>query len=852
MKRFILLAAVLSAHFVWAQGPVNNPAIRYVGTAPSGACSQSPPVQVLNSTGAIYTCDNGTWAAQTGGGTSPGTVTSVSGTTNQIDVANGTTTPVISIDSAYAPANLSGGALGSAPYQSAANTTAFITSPTTTGRTFVYAWQPSGSAIVPAALDLATYLASPPAIGGTTPAAATFTTAAAATAVAGTFRNTLDPLTCGSTSPPSWCSGTTIDAWENAANTQVISNGGGTIDMRGAVGSYSPVATMNCGNTTSAGGGIGVTLLLPPSAIFYLDSEAAGQLYGLVLYNNCTVLGTGDGGANRMQFRVHTGTPTGFLAAVASDPSPPVGIGSNSYVRAEGFQIFEEAGITHGFDHAPLEEQFLYDNSDFSHIKIVKSTAGNGIFIHQTCCSAINRDVTVDCQSTASCIPLRVGATGQTTQGITFLSMSLDHAGSGVNNILIDGGASTYGLTFVNTYVEDNLTTPSTTPQVSWSASGGYGYLFNGIYSNNNTQNTATEYLVSIPTGTTQVTVLNATSHTGLCVTDTANSTNASCVAAAANYVTGPLKFGAGNSSNPGIRFGDSGPGFYQFSAGTMGIVGSGYLTGSQLSYGNGKANISSTATNILDAGAGSTAGATGAYRANQFDTTVTTVTPSATPAIVATNGLQTITLNASATPTISGITAGQRITFQICQPASGGPYTWAWPAAIIGGNTIPTAASACLQQSFDSINGTTLVAESQFGANGLTAGTGLAQSGSTVSSNAVYQLSFQPGLLTSVTGTIAIFSTFSKASTVDNLVGSAYTFSCVSNPTITMYECGTSATCATPTAIGTVTVTAAGTRTNGTITSAAVTAGDSVGWALTAGTCTSLDISATAQVHSN
>jgi hypothetical protein len=79
--------------------------------------------------------------------------------------------------------NLAGGAVGSLPYQSAASTTTFIASPTTSGHTFVPAWQPSGSAIAPAALDLATYLASPPAIGGTTPAAIKGTALTATTGV---------------------------------------------------------------------------------------------------------------------------------------------------------------------------------------------------------------------------------------------------------------------------------------------------------------------------------------------------------------------------------------------------------------------------------------------------------------------------------------------------------------------------------------------------------------------------------------------------------------------------------------------------------------------------------------------
>lgn len=95
------------------------------------------------------------------------------------------------------------------------------------------------------------------------------------------------------------------------------------------------------------------------------------------------------------------------------------------------------------------------------------------------------------------------------------------------------------------------------------------------------------------------------------------------------------------------------------------------------------------------------------------FINTPVTITASATPAIVASNGLQTITLNANSTPTISGIVSGQRVTFQICQPASGGPYTWAWPTAVHGGVTIGTTASTCSVQSFDSFSGSTLVAES-------------------------------------------------------------------------------------------------------------------------------------------
>lgn len=133
------------------------------------------------------------------------------------------------------------------------------------------------------------------------------------------------------------------------------------------------------------------------------------------------------------------------------------------------------------------------------------------------------------------------------------------------------------------------------------------------------------------------------------------------------------------------------------------------------------------------------------------------------------------------------------------------------------------------------------------------TAGVGTSQSGSTLNSNAVYQISFQPGLMTSVSNAKSSFAKVSKTSTVDNIEVSAQQFSCTGNPTVTMYECGTSTTCAsTPVTIGSATITAAGTVVDGTVSNATITAGDYIAFAISAGTCVTLDVSATAQVHSN
>jgi len=130
----------------------------------SGTLPATLNTQAANSVFGNFT---GSTAAPTFSATPTFAITNLTGTCTGC-TANSAT-------SATTATNLAGGALGSAPTQTAAGATGFLASPTTSGHTFVYAWQPSGSAIAPTALDLATYLASPAAIGGTAANAGTFT-----------------------------------------------------------------------------------------------------------------------------------------------------------------------------------------------------------------------------------------------------------------------------------------------------------------------------------------------------------------------------------------------------------------------------------------------------------------------------------------------------------------------------------------------------------------------------------------------------------------------------------------------------------------------------------------------------
>jgi trimeric autotransporter adhesin len=79
--------------------------------------------------------------------------------------------------------NLAGGAAYTVPYQTAAGATSYLSSPTANGTYFLTEAPAASAAVAPAWTNAATYLSSPPAIGGTTPNTGAFTT----TVITGSF-----------------------------------------------------------------------------------------------------------------------------------------------------------------------------------------------------------------------------------------------------------------------------------------------------------------------------------------------------------------------------------------------------------------------------------------------------------------------------------------------------------------------------------------------------------------------------------------------------------------------------------------------------------------------------------------
>jgi len=58
-----------------------------------------------------------------------------------------------------------------------------------------------------------------------------------------------------------------------------------------------------------------------------------------------------------------------------------------------------------------------------------------------------------------------------------------------------------------------------------------------------------------------------------------------------------------------------------------------------------------------------------------------------------------TYVLSGNVTASIGSGTGGGEVTIIVCQPASGGPYTWTWPANWKGGVTLGMTANTCSEQ---------------------------------------------------------------------------------------------------------------------------------------------------------
>jgi hypothetical protein len=125
-------------------------------------------------------------------------------------------------------------------------------------------------------------------------------------------------------------------------------------------------------------------------------------------------------------------------------------------------------------------------------------------------------------------------------------------------------------------------------------------------------------------------------------------------------------------------------------------------------------------------------------------------------------------------------------------------------------------------------------------------------QLNSITSKQASASLPFSTGSLTSIVANEIIgYGKTPNALTISNLEASAAGFTCIANPVLTLIDCGTSAGACTSgtTTLGSVTLTAANTGTDGTVNVSTIAAGHYWAWQITSGTCTALNAVGTAGV---
>lgn len=114
--------------------------------------------------------------------------------------------------------------------------------------------------------------------------------------------------------------------------------------------------------------------------------------------------------------------------------------------------------------------------------------------------------------------------------------------------------------------------------------------------------------------------------------------------------------------------------------------------------------------------------------------------------------------------------------------------------------------------------------------------------------------ISYQPGMVTTLPTAKSGFHQVAINSYIDKIIGSANTLTtCSPNPTITVYSCAVGdPSCASPTTLGSVAITATATPIAGTLSVPTVIQSSYVSGAITAGSCAAADVAVTLTLHSD
>ncbi len=269
-----------------------------------------------------------------------------------------------------------------------------------------------------------------------------------------------------------------------AAIAAAIAVGGGTVDARG-MGSFNITSEIDVGNHAQ----IPVTLLLPQAATWTVSGITNGTSCAIKQFSQSSILGPGTAGSSAMV--IHGGANTNNLDSLYCTEAAPVGNGS--YVRAEGFLLYNPNGAT--MANGAMNVQATFDDSEFRDVTVA-SYGTVGLNVHGiVCCGTTFTNVTSNANHVANSIPVQIigGAPGPVA--IAFYNLSANHPGPGRNAIVLSAIGNGNGVHFYNTYSEGN-NSDNTTANISSGSTAG-PIEFYGLTCNDKAGSTA--YCLDMP-----------------------------------------------------------------------------------------------------------------------------------------------------------------------------------------------------------------------------------------------------------------------------------------------------------------------------------------------------------------
>jgi hypothetical protein len=260
-----------------------------------------------------------------------------------------------------------------------------------------------------------------------------------------------------------------------SAIAAAIAVGGGIVDARGA-GNISITSEIDVGNHAQ----VPVTLILPQAATWTVVGITNGTSCAIKQFSQSSIIGPGTGGSSAMV--IHGGLASNNLDSLYCTETSP--IGSGSYIRAEGFQIYNPNGAT--MANGAMNVQATFDGSDFTNITVA-SYGTVGLYLHGLACCGTNfTTFTSNGNNASGSLPVKI-VLSAAALSVSFYNLSAVHAGAGLNEISITN-SNWASERFYHTYSEGNL--DNVTPNIAVTAPNA-NVEFYGTICNNSPTSTA-------------------------------------------------------------------------------------------------------------------------------------------------------------------------------------------------------------------------------------------------------------------------------------------------------------------------------------------------------------------------